>query len=446
MTAASQSGPQDFIFGVEYPAIRWLEQNGYSVNYISGVDTARDGAQLLNSEVFLSVGHDEYWSGDQYANVVAARDAGVNLAFWSGNEVYWKTRWETSIDGSGTPYRTLVTYKEIRSGANIDPNDTTSTWRDPVFGPGLPENSLTGTMFTVDSYRLDTMTVPYALSNFRFWTNTEVANLQPGQVYSLTPNLLGYEWDSDVDNGFRPAGLINLSSTTLQVEQKLLDYGTKVGNGTSTHALTLYRAESGALVFGAGTVYWAWGLDDNHDLEQTPVDPNVQQAMVNLLADMGVQPDTLMASLVLASQSTDHTAPTSTITTPGTSTTLPAYSPITISGTATDTGGGIVAVVEVSTDNGLTWHRANGFETWTYSWTPSAGGTYTIKSRAVDDSVNIETVSSGVAVTVDQPLTRTLFTGNEVPDSAIRRRPRRRQPGRKVRRDPGGHDRRDEVL
>ena len=54
------SGPQDFIFGVEYPAIRWLEQNGYNVNYISGVDTARDGGQLLNSRIFLSVGHDEY--------------------------------------------------------------------------------------------------------------------------------------------------------------------------------------------------------------------------------------------------------------------------------------------------------------------------------------------------------------------------------------------------
>ena len=93
-------------------------------------------------------------------------------------------------------------------------------------------------------------------------------------------------------------------------------------------------------MFGAGTVYWAWGLDDNHDLEQTPVDPNVQQAMVNLFADMGVQPDTLMASLVLASQSTDHTAPTSTVTTPGVRQTLPAYSPITITGTADDAGGG----------------------------------------------------------------------------------------------------------
>ena len=50
----------------------------------------------------MSAGHDEYWSGQQRANVEAARDAGVNLAFFSGNEVFWKTRWEPSIDGSNT--------------------------------------------------------------------------------------------------------------------------------------------------------------------------------------------------------------------------------------------------------------------------------------------------------------------------------------------------------
>ena len=43
----------------------------------------------------------------------AARDAGVNLAFFSGNEIYWKTRWEPSTTGGGsTDYRTLVSYKE----------------------------------------------------------------------------------------------------------------------------------------------------------------------------------------------------------------------------------------------------------------------------------------------------------------------------------------------
>lgn len=395
------AGPQDFIFSVEYPTIRWLEQNGYDVNYISGIDTARSGAQLLNSEVFLSVGHDEYWSAGQRSNVEAARDAGVNLAFLSGNEVYWEVRWENSIDGTGTPFKTMVSYKERWDRANTDTNGTTSTWRDFQLGSGRPENALTGTIFTVDSYRLDTITIPYNLSNFRFWSNTAVDDIQPGQVYSLVPNLLGYEWDSDLDNGYRPAGLIQLSSTTVDVpSQLLLDYGNTVGAGTASHSLTLYRAPSGALVFGAGTVYWSWGLDANHDNEITPTDPNVQQAMVNLFADMGVQPATLMASLAAATQTTDNTRPTTTITSPATSPSYIAGQPITINGTATDGGGGIVAVVEVSTDGGTTWHRATGFENWSYTWTPLANGSYTIRSRAVDDSVNMEVPGAGRTISV----------------------------------------------
>ncbi len=129
------------------------------------------------------------------------------------------------------------------------------------------------------------------------------------------------------------------------------------------------------MVFGAGTVYWVWGLDDNHDNERTPTDPNVQQAMVNLFAEMGVQPETLMTSLMVASQTTDHAKPTSTITSPTSGGSLTAMDPVVITGTATDTGGGMIAVVEVSTDGGTTWHRATGFENWTYTWTPLAGGT-----------------------------------------------------------------------
>ncbi|WDR06220.1 DUF4082 domain-containing protein [Devosia rhodophyticola] len=409
------SGPQDFIFGVEYPAIRFLEQNGYDVNYISGIDTASNAAQLLNSKIFLSVGHDEYWSADQRTNVEAARDAGVNLSFWSGNEVYWETRWEPSIDGTGTPYKTLVSYKEIWDNADIDANGTTSTWRDPLLGSGNPENALTGTMFTVDSYRLDAIDVPYDMSKFRFWTNTAVADLQPGEVYTLTQNLLGYEWDSDVDNGFRPAGLVPLSYTSIDVDSKLLDYGNTVGPGNSNHSLTLYRAPSGALVFGAGSVYWAWGLDANHDLETTPTDPNVQQAMINLFADMGVQPATLMQSLAVASQSTDNQAPTTVITSPTGAAGLTAAETLTITGTATDAGGGWVAVVEVSTDNGASWHRATGYDNWTYSWTPIVGGEYTILTRAVDDSINLEVPGAGLTVNVDQGGADLFFGPNEVP-------------------------------
>ena len=146
------SGAQDYLFGADYAAIYWLEKNGYDVSYISGVDTDRLGADnLIGHKAYISVGHDEYWSGDQRANVEAARDAGVNLLFWSGNEVYWKTRYEPSIDGSNTDYRTLVSYKETWANrnpnaapadyANIDPsNEWTGTWRDLRFVDSVDAN------------------------------------------------------------------------------------------------------------------------------------------------------------------------------------------------------------------------------------------------------------------------------------------------------------------
>ena len=74
-----------------------------------------------------------------------------------------------------------------------------------------------------------TITVPYDDANLRFWRNTSVANLQPGQTATLTKNYLGYEWDEAPDNGFDPAGLVQLSSTTLRVSTYLLDYGNTTG-------------------------------------------------------------------------------------------------------------------------------------------------------------------------------------------------------------------------
>ncbi|MGR9349479.1 DUF4082 domain-containing protein (plasmid) [Rhizobium leguminosarum] len=410
-------GSHDYIFGVESSAISWLEQNGYDVSYISGVDAARSGALLLNHDAYLSVGHDEYWSAEQRANVEAARDAGVNLAFWSGNECYWKVRWESSIDGSGQAYRTMVCYKETW-GTSTDPSNVgTGTWRDPRYAdPGQqPENALTGTMFQVDSYRQDTISIPYDYSNLRFWRNTDVSQLNEGETYNLVQNLLGYEWDSDVENGFRPDGLINLSLSSVSVDTYLRDYGATVGSAVATHSLTMYRAASGALVFGAGTVFWSWGLSDNHQGPATSTDRNVQQAMVNMFADMGIQPTTLDASLILATQSTDTLKPTSSVTSPIVGASFLEGQHVTITGTAQDFGGGIIAGVEVSTDGGQHWFKASGRESWSYNWVVQASGTYTVMSRAVDDSVNMEAPSVGKQVTVTLPSTQGFWTLAEKP-------------------------------
>ncbi len=365
------TAPEDSVFNAEYPMVRWLEANGYDVSYMSGVDTDRFGATILTPakhKLFLSVGHDEYWSAGQRANVEAARSAGVHLAFFSGNEVFWKTRWEPSIDGSSTAYRTLVSYKETHANAKIDPSPAwTGTWRDPRFSPpadgGRPENALTGTMFKVNS-GTSAIAVPAALGKLRFWRNTSVATLAPGATATMPQGTLGYEWDEEANNGFRPAGLMRLSSATVAGAQILLDYGSSYGSGSATHNLTLYRHPSGALVFGAGTIQWSWGLDSNHDRGSAAADVRMRQATVNLFADMNVQPATLQSGLVAASASTDSLAPASTITSPAPGASLTAGTPITISGTASDAGGGLVVAVEVSTDNGVTWSQATGTTSW----------------------------------------------------------------------------------
>ena len=352
------------------------------------------------------MGHDEYWSGDQRANVEAARDAGVHLAFFSGNEVFWKTRWEDSIDGSGTPYRSLVCYKETHANAVIDPAAPiwTGTWRDPRFSPpadgGQPENALTGTIFTVNAGATTSIQVPEADGKMRFWRNTDIASLAAGQTATLPFGTLGYEWDEDLDNGFRPDGLIRMSTTVVAGAPVLVDFGSTFGSGTATHHLTLYKHSSGALVFGSGTVQWPWGLDANHDRAGTPVDLRMQQATVNLFADMAAQPARLQTGLVAATASTDATAPSSAITSPANGANLPQGSPVTITGTATDAGGGVVGGVEVSVDGGATWHPTDGRASWSYTWTPSASGSVTIKSRAADDSGNLETPSAGIDVTI----------------------------------------------
>ncbi|MEI9808801.1 MAG: N,N-dimethylformamidase beta subunit family domain-containing protein [Bacteroidota bacterium] len=405
-------GPyQDWLFNAEYPMIRFLEKNGYDVSYTTNTDAARFGSLILNHKVFLSVGHDEYWSAEQRTNVEAARNAGVHLAFFSGNEIYWKTRWENSTDASNTPYRTLVCYKEGTLGESVcqekcDPTATwTGLWRDGAgYDGGRPENALSGQI----SWQNGTsgIQVPSDYKAFRFWRNTSIASLTNGNSASLPNGTLGFEWNWEQYAGSNPPSRITLSSTTV---------------GDKTHKLSLYRHTTGALVFGAGTVQWAWGLDDHHDNSTQPASQDMQQATVNLLADMGVQPATLQSGLIAATQSTDTQAPTAIITSPVHNASIAINTPVTITGTAVDAGGGTLAGVEVSIDGGP-WQLANGTTNWSFAWTPIDAGLFTIKARGFDDSGNsgltgADGSSNNITISVISALENryTLFQPSDVP-------------------------------
>ena len=387
------NSPQNSFFNAEYPMLRWMERNGFDMTFTTDVDMEKNSTSITPSKhkVLLSVGHDEYWSLNQRNTYENARNAGVHLAFFSGNEVYWKVRYE---DNS----RTLVCYKEGNSnqgeftcGGNCDPlpGVWTGLWR---FGCQYgedgckPENALTGQIsWTESSVPIQ---VPYEYSNLSFWRNTTVASLSPGQTATLADRTLGYEWNYEqaAFASYNPAGRITLSSTTV---------------GDKTHKMSLYTHSSGALVFGAGTVQWSWGLDDVHALENPAVSRDMQQATLNLLLDMGVTPETVQSDLIISSSTHETIAPISTINTPVNGASYPANTPITINGTASDASG--INRVEVSVDGGSTWQLATGTSNWSYTMFPVAGGPATIKSRAIDNVGNAESpgvVPSSNAITI----------------------------------------------
>ncbi|MGL2962857.1 DUF4082 domain-containing protein [Flavobacterium sp. RSB2_4_14] len=411
---------EDWLFNAEYPMIRWLERNGYNVSYTTDVDMDKDPKQITPTatqttyghKILLSVGHDEYWSIAERTKFENARDAGVHLAFFSGNEIYWKVRWEDD-------YRSLVCYKEGTLGENLcgfkcDTSSSiwTGLWRDgsPTTysgsDGGKPENALSGQISWGDATGSIVVTDEY--KNLRFWRNTSVATSAVGQNVNLPFGTLGYEFDFEQPQfaSFNPKGRITMSNTNLSGK---------------THKLSLYRHSSGALVFGAGTVQWSWGLDDVHDRGNAAPSLAMQQATLNLFTDMGVSPATIQSELSIVSQ-IDITAPLSVITAPFSSANVPSNSTVTISGTASDTDG-VVAGIEVSTDNGATWNVATGTTTWTYSWVPTTQGSVTIKSRAFDDNGNIEIPENGINITVVAPLPIvcpcSIFPVNSMPQNLV---------------------------
>ncbi|WP_256335069.1 DUF4082 domain-containing protein [Lentzea albidocapillata] len=416
-------GDENFIFNAEYPMLRFLEANGYDVSYTTEVDTARRGQLIKNHKVFMPVGHPEYWSNEQRANVESARDAGVNLAFLTGNEIFWKHRWEKSIDSSQTDWRTVAAFKETKGTQNDGLNDWTGTWRDPRFSPpqdgGRPENALLGNLFTVNGRRDDSLQVPAAYGKMRLWRHTSLQNMTAGTTYTFEPGTLGYEWNTVEDNGFQPPGVAQLSRTVVDLQgyYVLKNHGDEYGSEVKTHAITYYRHPSGSLVFAAGTVQWAWGVDDEHAFRtNTPTaDVRMKQATINFLADMGVFPSTLQAGLTAATTSSDTAPPGVTIST------VPAQStvgqPYTFSGTVIDAAGQ-VAGVEVSTDGGNRWHPATwqaGQTTWSYTYTPAQSGPAQLRVRAVDDSANLSAPVSATPGVSSRTCPCGVFSGTDLP-------------------------------
>jgi hypothetical protein len=245
--------------------VRWLEKSGYDVSYTTDVDTHANGSRLLAYRGFLAGAHNEYWSKQMYDAVTAARDAGVNLAFFGANAVYWQVRYEPSA--AGVANRVLVCYKDGSIDPTSDPALTTINWRDPPVN--RPEQTLIGVQYTAemknDAY------YPYVVTNSSNWIYAGTGFRDGDSV----PGLVGYEGDHMFSTYPGPnavAGTYTLLSRSPY---------TNSSNQSDFANSSIYQAPSGAWVFGSGTIAWGWGLDDYGN--RGALDPRIQQTTANLL-------------------------------------------------------------------------------------------------------------------------------------------------------------------
>jgi len=244
------SGAGDFFFW-EYAMAWWLEANGYDVSYATSIDVDANPTLLLSHRAYLSVGHDEYWSALMRDHVEAARDAGVNLGFFSGNTSYWQVRF-TPSPLTGDPSRTMVGYKDVWYLDPITPDSRkTNQWRlAPV---NRAEDAMIGVRFVTQARP------PLVIEDASSWVFTGTG-LRNGDVLT-NPNgrpFLGYEVDA-----MGPAS---------PPQTRRLAHSPTDATQANFADMTVYRATSGATVFAIGSIAWSFNL------------PATQQITRNVLA------------------------------------------------------------------------------------------------------------------------------------------------------------------
>ena len=78
----------------ELPFIEWAERQGCEIGVCTNADLESHPEVLDGASLYLSVGHDEYWSRGMRDTVEGFVERGGNAAFFSGNTSLWQVRLE----------------------------------------------------------------------------------------------------------------------------------------------------------------------------------------------------------------------------------------------------------------------------------------------------------------------------------------------------------------
>jgi hypothetical protein len=265
-------------FVLEFPFAYWAERMGYDVTYCSNLDTHRGTAGLSRAAGFLSVGHDEYWTVEMYANVRAAIDAGVSVGFFSGNAVCAAIGLRPSA--SGQPDRVFSRVDQFGMKSLFERYSA-----DHPVGASYRHNATFPGEAPDEGYLIGARNEPpwsgcadWACSLPEHWV-FEGTGMAEGDAI---PNLVGHEW-----HGAPPEDLAGL-----EIVSTGQTHDPSVGPGVYT--ATAYPGPKGNVVFNAASVWWASGLSQppgyqrpsTQGMPSARPDARAQRITENVLAKM----------------------------------------------------------------------------------------------------------------------------------------------------------------